>query len=191
MNFTSIVNAVLAKCKRPDKLEMIRTEVNASTLFFSTEHDYDGDVVEFVRPVTPPDLKSSEFILSMTELTRFRKMDYLRVSGTRHYVKKLASRELGRCTDIRDTWYRAGSNINVLLSVEAPALDVSYYQYPPLLTDLAPDYWMLEGNWSAVMEHAAATIFNDIGDTQSADRALRKAMMDGGIFKSDYIRDHS
>lgn len=188
MNFTDIVTQVLAKVKRPDKLDLIRAQVNAAILFFSTEHDYDADILEQQVPVTPPALQSYDFIIPVSSLPRFRKMDYVRIAGSRHYAEKLDTRKLDKCTDLRNKWYRAGPVINVQFSAQAALLDISYFQYPPILTDASPEFWMLEGNWSAVAEYAASVVFNDIGDAQSSATALRKAMLEASIFKSDYIR---
>jgi hypothetical protein len=188
MDFNGIVAEVLRKTKRPDKLDMIRQQVNAAALFFSSEYDYDGDLIEIVRSAEAPATVSSEFIIPVSSLTRLRSIDYIKIAGTRKYVEKLDSRKLDACTDFRDKWYRAGANINVKLAHEAAALDISYFAFPPVLTPELPNYWMLQGNWIAIMEYAASMIFNDIGDSASSDRAMRAALAAGQVFKSSHVR---
>lgn len=185
MNFTEIAQEILGMTKRPDKLPNIRRAINAAVLFFDTEHDYKRDVQEMQFSLPVP---GYEAIIPLNTFTRFRKMSYMKVGGTRCYVEELQSLQLTKDCSILNKWYISGDSIKVKLGLHANTLDLAYYQYPPVLTDANPNFWMLEGNWIAVLNKAAAEVYNDIGDSQSSAGALKDAVSNGVIFKNDYIR---
>lgn len=185
MNFTAIVNEILRMTKRPEKINDIRRAVNAAILYYSTENDYRRDLVETTIVITPA---GYERILPLTELTRFRKVSYMKYAGTKAYLDEVESLRLTKDCELLDKWYLAGDSINIKLRASAAALDFGYYRYPEYKTDAAPEYWMLDGNWAAIIEKAAASIFNDIGDSGSAQISERKATELAMIFKNDYKR---
>lgn len=185
MNFTQIVQEVIGMTKRPDKIQNIRRAVNAAVLFYDTENDYRRDLQEFVYTLPTPGYGA---IIPLSEFTRFRKMNYIKIGGTRIYVDELKSLQLTSGCDVRNKWYISGDAINASLGSHANTLDIAYYQYPPVLSDASPNFWMLEGNWDAILQKAAASVFNDIGDANSYQGAERAATVAAAIFKGDYIR---
>lgn len=187
MNFTEIVAAVLQKHKRPDKLPDTWRAVNAAVLYYSTEHDYEYDLVESSVVISPA---SYTHEIDITGLTRFRKVDYIRKPGSFTYMKKLESRIITSTCDLRNKWYIAGTSLKINMAESLSGLDLSYYQYPPTLTDASPDYWMLQGNWAAIIDRAAAQIFNDIGDPQSSVKAMQDATVAAATFRGDYVRSN-
>lgn len=190
MDFNTLVNEVIAKVKRPDKASLARVQVNAAIQFFSQEHDYKRDLREFVWTPTPV-ASSTEFIIPLADLERFRKIAYIKLAGTRHYLEELEALKLTKDCEINDKWYIAGDSINAKSSLAASALDIGYYRLPPYLTDNTIPYWMISSNWMAILERASAMVFNDIGDTQSYQAALRASNEYYAIFKGDYIRGSS
>lgn len=187
MNFTDIVNSVLDDCKRPDKLNAIRIAVNSAVLYYSTEMDYEQDLIELTLPIVAP---TDSVALALSDLQRFRKIDYIRRAGTRQYYCKLESRVLTSSCDVRNKWYIGGSTLYINATDQVNALDISYYAYPPRLTDDAPDFWMLHGNWPAITYRAAAEIFKAIGDADSSARAAADALTAYTAFRGDYVRSN-
>lgn len=185
MNFTAIVNEILRMTKRPEKINDIRRAVNAAILYYSTESDYRRDLVETTITITPAGF---ERILDLNELTRFRKVSYIKYAGTKVYIDEVESLRLTKNCELLDKWYLSGDSINIRLRASASSLDFAYYRYPEYKTDLLPNYWMLDGNWAAIIEKAAASIFNDIGDSGSAQISERKATELAMIFRNDYNR---
>lgn len=171
MNFTDIVNSVVGKVKRPDKIALVREQVNAAMLYFANDYDHPRDLVEF----TYTGSSGYGHIIPISSLIRFKKIDWMKYAGTRIYVNPLPSRVLGCDTDIRDKWYEVGDSINVNLSREATSLDISYFRYPPYLVDNTVPYWQLDRNWPAIIARASYVVFNDIGDTASANIALAES----------------
>lgn len=186
MNFTDIVSSILSTTKRPDKINDIRREVNAAILFFSTDAEYAQDMQEIQYPL--PIAGSEAAINVASVLPRFRSIGYIKISGTKIYATKLETLTPSTCTDLRNKYYLAGTSLNVNLSQRATLLDIGYYAYPPYLTDAAPTYWMLEGNWYAIEQKALSTILNDIGDAQGAQGAERKAVAAYSLFKNSATR---
>lgn len=186
MNFTDIVSSIILRTKRPDKVADIRNAVNAALLQYCSDADYGGDLQEIQYPLPIPGTQTA---VPLTSLPRLRAISYIKITGTRVYVKKLDTLIPEPCTDLRNKWYKAGSNINVNLGQSATSLDIGYYAYPPYLTDAAPTHWMLEGNWSAIQQKALADVYNDIGDAQEAAAAERKAQLYYSVFKNSHIRE--
>lgn len=186
MNFTDIVSSVILRTKRPDKVADIRNSVNAALLQYSSDEDYAGDLQEIQYSLPIPGTQTA---VPLTSLPRLRKIAYIKITGTKIYVKKLETLMPEPCQDLRNKWYAAGSNINVNLSQSALMLDIGYYAYPPYLTDASPTHWMLDGNWSAIQQKALADTYNDIGDAQEAASAERKAQQYYSIFKNSQTRE--
>lgn len=185
MNFTDICSNIVLLTKRPDKLASIRKEVNAAVLMFSKEKDYPRDMEE--QPFTLP-IPGYATAVPLSDLVRFRKIAYIRISNTLHYATKLDGMPSKQC-DMRDKWYYSGTTLKVSLSAHANSLDIGYFQYPPVLTDAAPDYWMLDGNWETIQEQALSVIWNDIGDAQAAQYSARKALLSAAVFSGDQFRE--
>lgn len=186
MNFTEIVTEILGMTKRPDKILSIRREVNAAVLYYSSENDYRRDLVETTLAITPA---GYELIVDIAnDLERFRKVSYMKYGGLKVYIDEVQSLRLTKDCELLNKWYISGDSINIKLKNSTSSLDFGYYKYPPVLTDAAPNYWMLNGNWNAILQRAASVVFNDIGDAQSSQKALALASDAAMIFKSDYIR---
>lgn len=186
MNFTEAANAVIEKVKRPDKISLARLEINAALMLFSSQMDSPRDLVEGIYTSGVP----ADYAHTVPLLTfpRFRKMDWLRYTGTRNYICPLDSRLLGSTCDVRDKYYLAGDSFKINLARSVDNLEYSYYAWPATLTDAAPNHWQLEGNWPAIVAKAASKVFIDIGDAESAARAEREAAVHFLSFQGDIIR---
>lgn len=174
MNFTEIVAEILSTTGRPDKLSVIRREVNSAIAIFAQDGDFARCLNELVVAINPAEYTQA---IAMSQFPRHRKFSYIKRAGTRQYLKKLDLANLAKndC-DLRDKYYVAGSNLNISMTTVASSLDVGYYQHPPILTDNSPDYWLLEGAWPAVLNRAAGKVFDDIGDPAEATRLERQAV---------------
>lgn len=184
MNFSEVVSEVLNIVKRPDQVLNIRREVNSACNQFSMDTEFDRDVVE-----TSPLIVGTEYTqaLALSTLVRFRKIHWIKRGGTNCFLNRMTRQELIKTNcDFKDKYYVAGSNLNLSLSALASTLDIAYFQYPPTLTDAAPDYWMLELSPYMVIDRAAAKIFTAIGDDSSATRHERFAVSAFLTAQKDY-----
>ena len=186
MNFTEIVIEALAIVKRPDKILDIRREINAAVTFFSGNQNFSRDVMEQLVAIAPAELTQT---IALSQLTRFRKIKYLKRAGTKNYLQKLGANELGTNCDMQDRFYVAGSSLKIAMTATAASLDVAYYQYPPFLTDAAPTYWMIDAGWPMVLNRVVAKVFAGIGDDASARMHENYARIDYAAFEADAEKD--
>lgn len=168
MNFSQVCQEVLNVVKRPDKLNDIRREVNAAVSHFCTDASWEQNRAEAAVNINATQYSQ---LVALSGLTRFHRVWYLKRGGTDAYLNKLNTTALfaNKCTDKRDTYYIVGQNINVNLGALSSTLDIGYYQFPPYLTDAAPDFWMLEHLPFMVIDKAISKVFIDIGNAEEAN----------------------
>lgn len=181
MNFTDTVNEVLAIVKRPDKILDIRREINAAVNMFCSDADFTRDVQEELFAIDPA--QYSQNIL-YSALTRFRKVQFIKLAGTYNYLTELQAKKLVASLDAKDKWYMAGSGIRVNMCKLASNLDVGYYQYPPTLSDSVNTFWLLDQSPFMVIDRVAAKIFINIGDKPSADIHLQSSAQAYSVFRN-------
>ena len=165
MNFTQVVAEVLSIVKRPDKLKDIQREVNAAVNFFSSDSDFKRDVEEVLLAIDPLAYSQN---LSYTSFIRFRKIQFMKRAGTRHYLTELDASKITTNACALDKYYTAGTGIRINMNALAAGLDIGYYQFAPVLTDALPTFWMLDLSPYMVIDRAAGTIFRNIGDDASS-----------------------
>lgn len=176
MLFGDAATAVMAKIRRPEKIQIVYRELNAAINFFSSDLNANRDVEEILLPIDPVEYTQA---IALTDLPRYRKMQYIRRSGTRCYLKYLNPKEMFTTNcDMRDRWYLAGNSIKISMVDLAAALDIGYYQYPPTLTtaDGNNTHWLLDQAWPVIVDRATARCFADIGDMSEADKSERYAV---------------
>lgn len=184
MNFSGIVQEVMGVIKRPDKLLDVRREVNSAINQFCLDTNFRFDVVEVSPAIVPTEYTQA---LSLSLFPRFRKFDYIKRGGTRHFLDRLTRSELIKTNcDMRDKYYIVGNNVNLSLAHYANTVDISYYAAPPLLTDAAPEFWMLELSPYMVIDRTLAKLFTSIGDGDSAVRHERFALSAFLTAQKDY-----
>jgi hypothetical protein len=166
MNFTEACSLVVEAIKRPDKINRVRNKVNAAISFFVLDNEFALDYKE--QAIT---LDATQYTQSfdISTMTRFRKFDYLKNGGTKIFLKHISDSERLSCSDWRNRWYQAGTAVNIYLSALASTLDVGYYQYPALLTDVSGfnTHWLLDVAPFMVVDRAIADMFREIGDEKS------------------------
>lgn len=168
MNFTEVVADLHALIKRPDRIPDIRREVNAAINFFTTDINATRDVVEVQHAIVSTEYTQA---IALSSFTRFRKFQFIKRAGTFEFLKPLDSRKmLSSNCDRADKYYIVGSSVNISMTTLATHLDVGYYQYAPVLTDLSPDFWLLDAAWPVIFDRAAAKVFGSIGDDSTAKK---------------------
>lgn len=165
MNFTEAVAEVSNIVKRPDKMLDMRREVNAAVNFFSSDANFKRDVLEVLVPLIATQHSQN---IPFTLLPRFRKVQYIKRAGTLEYLTELDARQITTAKCSLDKYYIAGSGLKINMSKTASFLDLGYYQYPDLLTDIAPAHWILDVSPYMVIDRAASAVFKAIGDDSSS-----------------------
>jgi hypothetical protein len=86
--------------------------------------------------------------------------------------------------DAIDTYYVAGNSLTYTLKELTTALEVGYYQYAPILSDLA-EHWMLDVMPWTIIDLASARIFKTIGDDNSFRAYLSTGTESYKMFRND------
>lgn len=170
MLFQEVAAAVQARLRRPEKMSIVHDEINAAINFFSSDLNANRDVEEILLAIDPLEYTQA---IPLTSLPRYRKMQYIRRSGTREYLTYIDPKLLmTKNCDMQDRWYLAGSSIKISMTKLATALDIGFYVYPPVLTTATGNntHWLLDQAWPVIRDRTLAKCFADIGDAEEAKR---------------------
>lgn len=185
MNFQEIVQAVIDITKRPDKKAESERAVNSALSFFHTNSRFEADRVETTLAI-PADIPANT--VSISSLVRFRAFHVVKARNSRIPLSKIDPSNLFAPDGITQVnkYYVAGTNLTYILSNSDTILDVLYYQFPAVLAGTQTD-WMFDAISSSIIDHAAATIFKQIGDDTSFQihAGLAKEVFD------NFVRDIS
>lgn len=181
MDFTTAVNEAISILKRPDKILDVRREINAAVTLFSLDANFPRDIDELLLNITATEYSQN---IPYSSFTRFRKIQFIKRAGTYEYLKELDVKMLVSSLDVKDRWYIAGSGIRINQCKLSAQLDVGYYQYPPILTDVAPTYWILDQSPYMVIDKAVSKIFTNIGDKASSDTHAASAREAFAVFRN-------
>jgi len=168
MNLTEAADEVIRITNRPDKRPEVIFQLNRAISFFTLKAEFSRDLVESSLAITPTLYGQT---VSLSALTRFRKFKYIRPLGQRFYLTPIDATQVftpkGQIQPNR--YFVGGSSLTVTLSNLDSSLEIGYFTYAPTLTEAAPDntHWMLDMIPYAVIEKAAAKIFQIIGDEAS------------------------
>lgn len=164
MNYTEAVNEVLGIVKRPDKLVDVQRAVNAAINFCCIEGNFARDRQEQTVPL---DATAYAQNIQLSLLTRFRKVDCMRPSNRKEYLRHLDPSKLfvKGCEEL-DVYYIAGDQINLKLKTLATEMLIAYFSYPPVLLG-TQTFWLLDTVPYMIIDRAAAQVFNAIGDDKS------------------------
>lgn len=184
MNFTNCVAEVIGIVGRPDKVEDVRREVNAAINFFSIEANFARDLIETSATLDGTLYAQS---LALNTLPRWRKFLYLRpVNRKKYLTRRNANAIFANGDEELDTYYIAGDNVIFKLCQLSTSLLIGYFTYPPILTDAAPDYWLLDISPFMVIYKAASNILAAIGNNEDSVMYDKRANVLYESAKNDY-----
>jgi len=164
MNFGEVIAEVKLTVKRPDKLNLIRRKVNAAISFFTLDSKFRRDYAEQTVVLDP-----NEFIqaFALSLLPRYRRFHYIKLAGTKIFLKVLPDDELFKACNNVGRYYIAGDDVTVSLPALTAGLDIGYFRYPVTMTKDEDTHWMLEMSPYMIIDWACAEVFKDIGDEKS------------------------
>ncbi len=170
MIFTEVVDQVIAIVKRPDKINDIRREVNSSVHFCCTEKEFARDLREISLPLSSSLYTQS---IALTEFSRFRKFKYIKPPAVKWYLKPTAPDKVFEdCQEATNSYYITGSDVVLKTSSLYATMLAGWYMYPPVLTDVAPSFWLLDASPYMIIDRAAAKVFANMGDDASANKHM-------------------
>ena len=168
MNFAEVVTEVLGTVKRPDKISVIKRMVNQALTTVCLGNNFARDLQE--RSIAIDPLAYAQNI-ALSEFVRFRKFAYIKPDNRKCYVHPLDGNKIfAKGMEILDTYYIAGDQVNFKLARTAPNLLVGWFAHPPILTEQAGTFWLLDVCPYMIIDKASALVFKDIGDEASAQQ---------------------
>ena len=168
MNFTDAINEVVSITSRPDKRIEAGRQINRALSFFTLKAEFSKDLIETSLAI---DSTLYGQTVDISSFTRFRKFKYIRPTSRKYYLTDEDPKQIfgpnGRIQ--LNKYFVAGSSLTITQSNLDSSLQVGYLTYAPILTEVSPNdvYWMLTMIPYAVIEKAAAKIFQQIGDETS------------------------
>jgi len=170
MNFSEAVTEVLSIVKRPDKALVAARELNAAILFCCTNAEFARDLVEMSIPIDAASYAQNLDLTDTDLFTRFRKFKAMKAPGINGYLGQLEPDKIfTKGIELLNKFYVAGNQVNFKLCALSDTINVSYYQYPPILFGV-DTFWLLDLQPYMLIDRAAAKILRTIGDDKSADR---------------------
>lgn len=168
MNLTEAIDEVVSITGRPDKRAEAGRQINRALSFFTLKAEFSKDLVE-----TSLDLDVTLYgqSVAISGLTRFRKFKYIRPTSRRYYLTDIDPTQVfGPGSQIQpDRYFVVGASLTITQSNLDSSIQVGYLTYAPTLTEVSPNdvHWMLTMIPYALIEKAAAKIFQQIGDETS------------------------
>ena len=176
MDFLEAVDAVIEITSRPDKEPVIKNAINATISFLTMKVDFFEDLVEQSLSVDPTLYGQS---VSLTTLTRFKKFKYIKRTGARNYITPIgADKLLTPLNQIQpNRYYLGGQTLTFTVDTLTPTLEIGYYQYPALLTATNKNHFLLDKVPFAVIDLAAARIFQHMENQAAATQHTNSGLM--------------
>lgn len=168
MTYNEVLAEIMSVIKRPDKIGTARLKINAAISFYSLDNEFSRD---FKEQAVSIDANEYTQAIAISDLTRMRKIKYIKRGGTNFQLKILPDAEMFKDCPHVDRWYIAGTNINISSSKLCSTMDLGYWMYPPVLTGSGAldSYWLLDVAPWMVIERACSEIFRDIGENSSSE----------------------
>lgn len=186
MNFNNILSYVLSITDRPDKTAAATLKINEAIGFFTSSADFARDLIEVTIPIVTLDGIINLDLNDTSYFTRFRKFAYIKSPGTKKYLDPITpDRVFLEGRERLDCYYLAGTNVICRVCSPQTSLLVGYFSYPMQLSSSEPNHWMLDVAPYMVINKAAASIFRDIGDDQSAKQKDNEANLQFLTIKGD------
>lgn len=174
MLFAAAVIEVMDSIKRPDKINVVRRKLNAAISFYSLDNEFARDFQEQTVAVTATVYSQA---IALSALTRYRKLKYIKRTGTKNYLSVVSDHDILTKCDMCDKYYIVGDSININNRDLTANMDLGYYKYPPILTEStnSDSYWLLDVAPFMIIDRAIGEIMRDIGDERSMQTHFQSA----------------
>jgi hypothetical protein len=183
MDFITLVEKVQEIVKRPDKDALIKNFINEAIREFVLTGSFAEDILEETLAIDPLSYGGT---LDISDLTRFRRIFYLRPEGQGLTLVKTNPEDMIRCNGAAaNRYFVAGNAITFTLSSTASNMLIAYYTYPATMQLDESTHWLSTACPYAVINKAAGMLFSAIGDDTSANTYLALAQNSFNIFMRD------
>lgn len=166
MSLAQILNKVEDITKRPDARSRALLSANSIIQDICNNADFPEDLVEVSIANPTPDQANFEISLIIPNNPNVRKIEYLVAGGIPlKYVKPRNVISNTGCVE-SDSYYRAGSKLNVRTSQLVPVVYLGYYQQYAYLSESATHWLEAEAEHILILG-ICASVFRATGDDDS------------------------
>lgn len=169
MNFAEVVAEVIRMTERPDKIIDIKRNVNAAINFCVTEGNFSRDLEEDEYDLVPTSYTQS---IDVADLTRFRKVQYIRPSTHTKYLTHLTADKVFSPSgkEACNVFYQSGDSIKMKLNKLSPTALIGHFRYAPTLVNDDDEFWLLELSPYMIIDKAAAITYAQVGNKAESDK---------------------
>ena len=186
MNFNEAIAAVLALTSRPDKASYTAQAINEAISFCTLLGEFRNDMIETSINVSATLYGAS---ISISTLTRFRRFLYVKPYGKYYYLNPIGQDKLftPKGNMQPDAYFIAGTSLTYTLSELNTSLLIGYLSRAAVLdTVTVTTHWMLTEIPYAIINLAAAKVFQEVGDDASYRSFDTKGMDMFHAFRNDH-----
>ena len=167
MSLAQILNKVEGITKRPDARTRALLSANAIIQDMCNNADYPEDLVEVVIPNPTPDKANFTISISLPEQPKVRKIEILTANSKKlTNIKPREAVSTSGCSPV-NSYYRAGSNLNIFVDAAPTTVSMAYYQQTDYLSESATHWLEAEAEFLLILGICAA-VFRATGDDTSA-----------------------
>lgn len=167
MSLAQILDKVTEITKRPDARARALLSANAIIQDICNNADFPEDLVEVSLANPTPDKANFTISLTIPGNPKVRKIEVLVANGkSLKYIKPRQAVSASGCSPL-NTYYRAGSNLNINADAAPPFVALSYYQQTEYLSESATHWLEAEAEHILILG-ICASVFRATGDDDSA-----------------------
>jgi len=179
MNYGDVINNVVTRTKRGDKVDVISQAVNKSVADFCRMKKFGKDLAYEEWAVPAADQGSKLLHVAWSDLTyTVRAFELIRGINDSCGLELVASNQtLVRGRVVEGTYYESGAGLHLSLQIPTDVIILSYYHLPPRLSVATDTNWVTEAIPDELIERASAILFRTIGSDSEADRLMQMSLM--------------
>ncbi len=167
MSLAQILDKVTDVTKRPDARSRALLSANSIIQDICNNADFPEDLVEVTLVNPTPDKANFTVSLAIPNSPPVRKIEILVANGKKiEYIKPRQAVSTSGCSPL-NTYYRAGSNLNINADAAPPFVALSYYQQTGFLSESATHWLEAEAEHILILG-ICASVFRATGDDNSA-----------------------
>jgi len=179
MNFGDVINNVVTRTKRGDKVDVISQAVNKSVADFCRMQKFSRDLAYEEWAVPAASQGSTLLHVAWSELAyTVRDFELVRGINDSCGLEKIASNQtLVRGKVVEGTYYESGAGVHLSLRAPTDVILLSYYHLPPRLSVASDTNWVTEAIPDELIERASAILFRTIGEDKESGNLMQLSML--------------
>lgn len=179
MNYGDVINNVVIRTKRSDKVDVIAQSINKAVADFCRMKKFGRDLAYQEWPVPPANQGAKLLHVPWSDISYpVREFELVRGINDSCGLERIASNQtLMRGRAAEGTYYESGAGLHLSLRVPTDVIVLSYYHLPPRLVDASDENWVTHAIPDELIERASAILFRTIGEDKESDRIMQLSML--------------